>query len=310
MDNTSQLTIDVRGLTKSFNGKPAVDHIDLAVKKGEVFGFMGPNGGGKTTTMRMLCGLLTPDSGEGHCLGFDIIKESHQIKNCVGYMTQQFSLYEELTIRENLDFAARLYGVKNYKPVVQNTIISLGLEARTNQLVSTLSGGWKQRLSLSAALLHQPDLLLLDEPTAGVDPQARREFWEHIHYVSTQGVTTLVSTHYMDEAERCHRLAYMSMGKIFACGTKDEVINQSGLTTWQVINSDIADLIPKLKDLPGIEQVTTFGKIIHISGRNAPLLEKSIAPFMNDHFKWQKITPSLEDVFISIVGTSHGTKNL
>lgn len=308
MNNEQPLAIDVKGLSKSFNGKPAVDHIDLTVKRGEIFGFMGPNGGGKTTTIRMLCGLLTPDSGEGQCVGFDIIKESRKIKNRVGYMTQQFSLYEELTIHENLDFAARLYGVKNYKTVVQNTIVSLGLEARANQLVSTLSGGWKQRLSLSAALLHQPELLLLDEPTAGVDPQARREFWEHIHYLSTAGVTTLVSTHYMDEAERCHRLAYMSLGKIFASGTKDEVIKQSGLTTWQITNSELTDLLPKLKNLPGIEQVTAFGSNVHVSGKNTELLEQSIAPFMHDHYTWQKISPSLEDVFISLVGTHHETK--
>lgn len=300
INNQISFAIDATNLCKSFDGKPAVYNVSLKIKKGEIFGFLGPNGGGKTTTIRMLCGLLTADSGNGHCLGYDILTQSGAIKLHTGYMTQKFSLYDELTVHENLDFIAHLYGMKNREEAVIAAISELGLEDRAHQLTGTLSGGWKQRLSLTAALLHQPQLLLLDEPTAGVDPKARREFWDHIHYLATKGITILVSTHYMDEAERCHRLGYIFHGKILVQGTKDEIINHAGLTTWAVSGSDLMLLAQILKTLPGIEQVMAFGNSLHISGKNAEAINASM---MTDHLKSYEclqITPSLEDVFISL----------
>lgn len=302
--NNQAAVIAVKNLSKSFNGKSAVANIALTVKKGEIFGFLGPNGGGKTTTIRMLCGLLTPDTCEGQCLGFDILRQAARIKELVGYMTQSFSLYEELTIRENLDFMARLYQIKNRKSVIDKFIKDLNWNERENQLVKTLSGGWKQRLSLIASILHNPQLLLLDEPTAGVDPQARREFWDHIHDLAAQGVTVLVSTHYMDEAERCHHLAYMSQGKILTTGTKDEIISQSGLITWEIEGDDVHTLAMALKNKKGIEQVTTFGNTLHISGKNATLLQENLSLLPQDQYHWRQITPGLEDIFISLV-TKH-----
>lgn len=229
------ITIDVQHLKKSFNGKPAVADISLKVNAGEIYGFMGPNGGGKTTTMRMLCGLLTPTAGSGTCLGFNILTEAQQIKKNTGYMTQQFSLYDELTIKENLAFMAKLYGIENAEQVISQNMQEMELTERANQIVSTLSGGWKQRLSLAAALLHNPKLLLLDEPTAGVDPRARKEFWDKIQTLSSKGITTLVSTHYMDEAARCSRLAYISQGLILISGTKDEILTNSGLKNLEEV---------------------------------------------------------------------------
>jgi ABC-2 type transport system ATP-binding protein len=292
------LVISVNNLNKSFNDKPAVINASLKVKRGEIFGFLGPNGGGKTTTIRMLCGLLTPDSGSGTCLGFDILRDSEMIKKNTGYMTQNFSLYEELTVKENLDFMARLYGVTNLRQIVTAAIAELGLTDRENQLAGTLSGGWKQRLSLSAALLHRPQLLLLDEPTAGVDPKARREFWDHIQDLSMQGVTTLVSTHYMDEAERCSRLGYIFQGKILVQGTKEEIISQAGLFTWEVTGENLAEIAKQLRTMKGIDQVASFGTSLHVSGTDFQQLNDSLmmSPFGNLHCA--QIPPSLEDVFI------------
>ncbi len=263
--NPEQFVIDVFKLNKSFDGKPAVVDLTLRIKKGEIFGFMGPNGSGKTTTIRMICGLLTPDSGEGHCLGYDIITESRDIKRHVGYMTQRFSLYEDLSVYENLDFAARLYGVKNRKQVVQAGLEELGLIDRKKQLAGTLSGGWKQRMALSVALLHKPQLLLLDEPTAGVDPKARRDFWDHIHRLARQGITTLVSTHYMDEAERCTRLAYIGKGQLLTEGSPTDIIAQSRLITWRVTGGDLALLTEQLEALPDELQIAAFGNTLHVS---------------------------------------------
>lgn len=301
--------IDVEDLNKSFDGKPAVKNVSIQVKKGEIFGFLGPNGSGKTTTIRMLCGLLTPDSGSGHCLGYDIIKESAKIKEQTGYMTQHFSLYEELTIYENLDFMAHLYGVKNRQQVVTQAIAELGLTERSRQLSGTLSGGWKQRLSLTAALLHNPKLLLLDEPTAGVDPKARREFWDHINYLATKGITTLVSTHYMDEAERCHRLGYIFQGKILVYGSKEEITKQAGMTTWEISGENLFAITPKIKSLPGVEQVAAFGSSLHVSGKNAMLLNSSLTTTQFDNCRCVQISPSLEDVFISL-GSANGHQNI
>ncbi len=301
MDNT-ELVIDVKNLNKSFDGKPAVINLELQVKRGEIFGFLGPNGSGKTTTIRMLCGLLTPDTAEGTCLGFDILRDSEKIKQRVGYMTQRFSLYDDLSVYENLDFAARLYGVNHRKQAIEEAIEELGLNERRKQLTGTLSGGWKQRLALSTALLHKPDLLLLDEPTAGVDPKARRDFWDKVHYLSLQGITTLVSTHYMDEAERCTRLAYVAYGNLLCTGTSDDIINQSHLTTWQVTKTDTLALSEKLQKMPGVDQVVAFGTALHVSGKNKALLETAIETIRQPGQQWREIEPSLEDVFITMVG--------
>lgn len=295
------LAIDVCDLNKCFNNKPAVINVSLQVKRGEIFGFLGPNGSGKTTTIRMLCGLLTPDSGRGTCLGYDIIKQSQLIKLQVGYMTQRFSLYEDLTIKENLDFVAGIYSLDNPAERVMKCLENLGLTDRKNELAKNLSGGWKQRLALAAALLHDPKLLLLDEPTAGVDPKARRDFWDYIHKLAAQGITTLVSTHYMDEAERCHRIAYIAYGHLLVHGTADEVIEQVGLTTWAVTGDRLAELDDKLRVLPGVEQVVAFGNALHVSGEDAALLQKSIAPFQTENYKWTQIGSNLEDVFIHLV---------
>src|SRR4051812_16788172 len=239
---TDSAVIDVEGLTKSFGGRRVVDNFSIRVERGQIFGFLGPNGSGKTTTIRMLCGLLTPDGGRGTCLGHDIIRESALIKRDVGYMTQRFSLYEDLSIRENLNFIARIYGVPDRQHAVTAALERLGLGNRSAQLAGQLSGGWKQRLALAACLLHHPRLLLLDEPTAGVDPKARREFWDQIYLLAAEGITVLVSTHYMDEAERCHRLAYIAYGKLLITGTAEEVIAHSHLTTWSVTGPDLFKL--------------------------------------------------------------------
>ena len=300
MNNKSTI-IDVKHLNKQFSGKPAVIDLNLSVTQGEICGFLGPNGSGKTTTLRMICGLLTPDSGEGHCLGFDIIKESYAIKRQVGYMTQSFSLYTDLTVYENLNFIAQVYGIKNRKQKIIECLKTFNLWDRQNQLTGSLSGGWKQRLALAGCLLHQPKLLLLDEPTAGVDPKARREFWDEIHTLSAQGITTLVSTHYMDEAERCTRLAYIAYGHLLAEGTAEDIIHKSHLTTWAVTGDNLISLAPVLKSLPGVEQIAFFGNQIHVSGKNQAVLEHSIQSNPLPHYAWTKITPSLEDVFIHLV---------
>jgi ABC-2 type transport system ATP-binding protein len=297
--NTVAPAIRVSGLAKRFGGKTVVDDFAIEVRRGEIFGFLGPNGSGKTTTIRMLCGLLTPDAGEGECLGFDIRTQADEIKRRVGYMTQRFSLYEDLSVRENLMFAGRMYGVRPLEERVEATIERFGFMRRRDQLAGELSGGWKQRLALAACVLHGPELLLLDEPTAGVDPNARREFWEMIHDLAAEGVTVLVSTHYMDEAERCHRLAYLAWGKLLLQGTLEEVVGHSGLATWSVTGADLPDLMKTLKTRPGVEMVAAFGTELHATGTDATRLESAIAPFRHDpRWHWAPAEPSLEDVFI------------
>jgi ABC-2 type transport system ATP-binding protein len=293
--------IEVRGMTKRFGELTAVDHVDLTVRAGEIFGFLGPNGSGKTTFLRMLCGLLRADDGSGKVLGHDVISESEAIKREVGYMTQRFSFWEDLSIEENLDFVARMYGVKNRRQTVRESVEELGLAERRKQLAGELSGGWKQRLALAACLIHRPKLLLLDEPTAGVDPKARRDFWEEIHQLGAQGLTFLITTHYMDEAERCQRLAYISKGKLLADGTVDEVISRVGLTTWEVKGTDLAKLADDLRKTQGVQQAVAFGNSLHVSSTNAAELERAIAPFRREPYEWHQIPSGLEDAFISLM---------
>ena len=300
--------IDVHGLSKSFDGKQAVNQLSLQVKKGEIYGFLGPNGSGKTTSIRMLCGLLTPDSGSGTCLGFDVISETAEIKRQVGYMTQRFSLYEDLTIQENLDFTARVYSMKNRREVVEKSLERLGLTKRQKQLAGNLSGGWKQRLALAACMLHEPRLLLLDEPTAGVDPKARRDFWDEIHKLAADGITVLVSTHYMDEAERCHRLAYLANGDLLIHGTAAEVVANSGIITWSVAGDELIHLAEQLRGLPGVKQIVPFGNTLHVSGVDAELLHRSISVFQeDDRYHWVRAKPGLEDVFIQMMDQAKDT---
>src|SRR5271154_7072079 len=263
-----EFAIDVKGMTKRFDERTVVNHIDLQVRSGEIYGFLGPNGSGKTTFIRMLCGLLHADAGSGTCLGHDVITESELIKTQVGYMTQRFSFYEDLSIAENLDFVARMYGMKNRPEAVQKCLEQLGLAGRQKQLAGELSGGWKQRMALAACLIHNPKLLLLDEPTAGVDPKARRDFWEHIQRLAGEGLTFLITTHYMDEAERCNRLAYISYGNLLAHGTLEQVIDGAGLTTWSVSGPDLLKLAEEIRQHPGVQQAVAFGTALHVSGED------------------------------------------
>ncbi|ETR75726.1 multidrug ABC transporter ATP-binding protein [Afipia sp. P52-10] len=296
------MAIDVRGLSKSFGGRKVVSDLSMQVKRGAIYGFLGPNGSGKTTTIRMLCGLLTPDSGDGTCLGYDIRTEADTIRRHVGYMTQRFSLYQDLSVRENLEFVARLYGLPDPRAAARDMIGRLGLQGREEQLAGELSGGWKQRLALGACTLPSPQLLLLDEPTAGVDPKARREFWNEIHALAAEGLTVLVSTHYMDEAERCHEIAYIAYGQLLVRGTVEEVIANSALITYTVSGADLNGLQGELTGKPGIDMVAPFGNSLHVSGRDAEALETAIAPYRSRQgITWQRGEPSLEDVFIELM---------
>ena len=297
----TDLAIDVTGVTKKFGDKTVVDHIDLSVRRGEIYGFLGPNGSGKTTFIRMLCGLLTPDAGSGTCLGYDVLRQQVEIKRHVGYMTQRFSYYEDLSIRENLDFIARIYGVPDRSAAVSHSLERLGLQNRSAQLAGQLSGGWKQRLALAACLIHSPQLLLLDEPTAGVDPKARREFWDEIQQLAADGLTVLITTHYMDEAERCDRLAYLTYGKLLARGTLAEVLAAANLTTWSVTGPGLRELAAILRGRPGIEQVVAFGNTLHVCGRDAAKLEAAIAGVRDARHEWTRVRSGLEDVFISLM---------
>lgn len=300
------LAIDVQGMTKRFGDLTAVNHIDLQVRAGEICGFLGPNGSGKTTFIRMLCGLLRPDDGRGSCLGHDVIADSESIKRQVGYMTQRFSFWEDLTIAENLDFVARMYAVPGHKDAVRSSLERLGLVERQRQLAGQLSGGWKQRLALAACLIHRPKLLLLDEPTAGVDPKARREFWEEIHVLAEQGLTFLIATHYMDEAERCHRLAFIDRGRLLTQGAADEVVGQAGLITWEVDGPNPIQLADDLRRRPGVRQAVAFGHQLHVSGDDEAALERAIAPYQKPPYIWRRVESSLEDVFIHLMERSPG----
>jgi len=307
-DGAQDIVIDVHGLTKKFDGHVVVSDLSMQVKRGTIYGFLGPNGSGKTTTIRMLCGLLTPDGGTGTCLGFDILTESDKIKLQIGYMTQRFSLYQDLSVRENLEFIARIYGIDKPVAAARAAIERLGLEGREEQIAGELSGGWKQRLALGACTLPSPQLLLLDEPTAGVDPKARREFWNEIHALAANGLTVLVTTHYMDEAERCNEIAYISYGKLLAHGTVDQVIAASHLTTYAVSaehGEGLNKLSEEITGRPGVDMVAQFGTSLHVSGRDAAKLDAAIAPDRKrQDLTWKRSEPSLEDVFIDLMGKS------
>ena len=297
-----ELAIDVRGLTKRFGEKTVVDHFSMQVPRGAIYGFLGPNGSGKTTTIRMICGLLTPDEGEGRVLGYDIARDAELIKREVGYMTQRFSLYEDLSIAENLDFIARMYQVPERRRRVDRALENLGLTSRRGQLAGTLSGGWKQRLALAACLIHEPRLLLLDEPTAGVDPGARRDFWDHIHQLAHEGITVLVSTHYMDEAERCHTLAYIAYGKLLAHGSMREVIDHAGLATWEIEGAALMGIAAELRGRPGVEMVAPFGNTLHVSGTDREALGRALAGIgSRPGIAVREVEPGLEDVFIHMM---------
>jgi ABC-2 type transport system ATP-binding protein len=305
MTGAADIAIDVRGLSKSFGGRKVVRDLSMQVKRGSIYGFLGPNGSGKTTTIRMLTGLLTPDEGEGTCLGYDIRTETDEIKRHVGYMTQRFSLYQDLSVRENLEFVARLYGLANPVGAAREMVSRLGLNGREEQLAGELSGGWKQRLALGACTLPSPQLLLLDEPTAGVDPKARREFWNEIHVLAAQGLTVLVSTHYMDEAERCHEIAYIAYGVLLTHGTVEEVVADAHLTTYTVGAADARELTSlgeELEQRPGIGMVAPFGSSLHVGGRDEAALEAAIAPYRGRaDLTWARSEPTLEDVFIDLM---------
>ncbi len=296
------LAIDVSGLSKHYDGRAVVNSLDIALAPGRICGFLGPNGSGKTTTLRMLCGLLTPDAGSGTCLGLDLRTQATQIRRQVGYMTQRFGLYEDLSIRENLDFIARLFELPQRRLAVDQALERLALTGRQQQLAGTLSGGWKQRLALAACLLHQPRLLLLDEPTAGVDPKARRDFWDEIHRLAAQGITVLVSTHYMDEAERCHELMYIAYGQVLARGTQADIIATAALSVWSIAGPDLQPLVPVLQQQPGVRSVAAFGNTLHVAGDDAALLQAALAPYRQR--AELQVTPakaSLEDVFIGLI---------
>jgi ABC-2 type transport system ATP-binding protein len=295
------LAVDVRGLDKSFGAKRVVKDLSIQVEQGRVTGFLGPNGSGKTTTLRMLCGLLTPDAGEGTCLGLDFRRQAREIKRRTGYMTQRFSLYEDLTLEENLLFTARVYGLDRRRERVAAALERLGLENRRGQKAGELSGGWKQRLALASATLHEPELLLLDEPTAGVDPKARRSFWDEIHALAGQGLTVMVSTHYMDEAERCHDIAYIAYGELMARGTAVKVIEASGLVTFRAEGPGADRLAQEIGARPGVEMAAPFGLALHVSGTDRAALEGAIAPYRRAPLTWTETEPTLEDVFIHLM---------
>ena len=302
MNAVATPSIDVHGLNKSFGQKHVVTDLSLRVQKGEIFGFLGPNGSGKTTSIRMMCGLLTPDSGSGTCLGYDILRESEQIKRNVGYMTQRFSYWEDLSIRENLDFVARVYEMPNRTQVVEQALESLGLKDRADQLAGALSGGWKQRVALAACMLHKPRLLLLDEPTAGVDPTARRDFWEELHRLASEGISVLVSTHYMDEAERCHKRAYIASGRLLVQGTAAEVVASQRLSTWTIHGEHLAELAEQLRGATGVDQTVVFGASLHVTGQDSAALEKSVTGAAHAAgLTAEHINTGLEDVFIFLM---------
>ena len=297
----TDLVIDVHDLSKSFGTRRVVDGLSLQVGRGEICGFLGANGSGKTTTIRMLCGLLVPDGGSGTCLGFDIIREAQSIRRQVGYMTQRFSFYDDLTVFENLDLVASVYEMPHRREAVRRIIERMQLADRRDQLAGQLSGGWKQRLALTACILHEPKLLLLDEPTAGVDAKARRDFWDLIHDLAGDGLTVLVSTHYMDEAERCNRIVYLANGHIVVQGDPPDVARRSGLITFEATGDEVDEAARRLRRTPGVEAAAVFGRALHVAGTDRAALESAIRSAAGANLSWREVEPRLEDVFIHLL---------
>lgn len=296
------LAIDVHGLCKSFGKHQVVSGLDLQVPEGEICGFLGGNGSGKTTTIRMLCGLLTPDAGGGTCLGLDVIRQSAEIRLRVGYMTQRFSFYGDLTVAENLDFVARLYQLPDRAQVVAQTMERMELTNQADQLAKNLSGGWKQRMALAACVMHRPRLLLLDEPTAGVDAKARREFWDLINDLAGEGMTVLVSTHYMDEAERCNRVVYLSGGRLVVQGTAEDVVRDAHLLVFELTGGTIDKISKLLRGAPGVESATIFGQALRVVGLDrAALLASLEAHGSGPGIVTKEVPARLDDVFIHLL---------
>jgi ABC-type multidrug transport system ATPase subunit len=303
---TGDLAIDVHDLHKTYGSRRVVDGLTLAVKSGEICGFLGANGSGKTTTIRMLCGLVKPDGGGGTCLGLDILRDAPRIRLQVGYMTQRFSFYEDLTVAENLDFVAAVYDIANRRQAVQAIMDRMGLADRADQLAGQLSGGWKQRLALTACVLHRPKLLLLDEPTAGVDAKARREFWDLIHDMAADGLTVLVSTHYMDEAERCARIVYLSDGRLVVQGTPDAVATRGGLFVYEATGGDLDVAARRLRGVHGVEAAAVFGQVLRVAGTDHAALEQATRSAEAGSLSWHEVPPKLEDVFIHLLSQKPG----
>ena len=299
----TDFVIDVHGLCKSFGGRRVVDDLTLQVSAREVCGFLGANGSGKTTTIRMLCGLLKPDAGAGTCLGLDIVRDATLLRRQVGYMTQRFSYYDDLTVTENLDLVAGVYELPNPRAAVRDIIARMELGFYADQLAGNLSGGWKQRLALAACVLHRPKLLLLDEPTAGVDAKARREFWDLIHDMAGEGLTVLVSTHYMDEAERCHRIVYLANGRIVVEGDALDVARRSGLITYDGVGEHVEEIARRIRGMPGVEAAAVFRRSLHVAGTDRIELERTIGSFKE--LAWREVEPRLEDVFIHELTAEH-----
>jgi ABC-2 type transport system ATP-binding protein len=295
--------IDVRNLSKSFGTRRVVDGLNLQVEAGEICGFLGANGSGKTTTIRMLCGLLTPDAGEGKCLGFDVVREAARIRREAGYMTQHFGFYDDLTVFENLDFVASVYEMPDRREAVAGIMQRMGLTERAEQLAGQLSGGWKQRLALAACVLHRPRLLLLDEPTAGVDVKARREFWDLIHDLAGEGLTVLVSTHYMDEAERCKRIIYLSGGRIVVQGTAEQVLHGSRVVAFETSGEALDEVARHLRGAAGIDAAAVFGGVLRVAGTDRAALERAITALDDHSLHWREVEPRLEDVFIHLLAS-------
>jgi ABC-type multidrug transport system ATPase subunit len=298
----TDLAIDVHDLHKSFGARKVVDGLTLAVPQGEICGFLGGNGSGKTTTIRLLCGLLTPDAGSGTCLGMDLIRQAPQIRLQIGYMTQRFSFYSDLTVAENLGFVAQLYQMPQRQQAVRDTLAHMGLAERANQLAGELSGGWKQRMALAACVLHAPRLLLLDEPTAGVDAKARRDFWDMITDMAVEGMTVLVSTHYMDEAERCHRVVYLAGGRLVVQGRAEDVVREAKLAVFEATGTELDRLARRVRGEPGAESVTVLGGTVRAVGTDQAALERAIAAAGGGTaVTWRQVPARLDDVFIHLL---------
>lgn len=307
MTGDRELVVETQDLGRRFGDLVAVQGVSLQVSRGEIFGVLGPNGAGKSTTIRMLCGILDPTSGGGKVVGYDIVRERARVKERIGYMTQRFSLYEDLSVEENLTFYAGIYGVprKHRRARVQEVLELAALSQRRKQLAGTLSGGWKQRVALASATIHQPPLLFLDEPTAGVDPMSRREFWEQIHQIASQGTTVLVTTHYMDEAERCHRLAFIFRGSLLGVGTPEAMIAARGLTAVELEVDAVDRAAELLRQSPDVDEVSHFGHVLRVAIHAGPdpmtLVQDTLSASGIETRKLSRVRVTVEDAFVATV---------